>query len=257
MPRSPKTKDIILISFGIICILVLFSFPPISQNPSYHGFADQREIFQIPNFYNVITNLPFVVIGFAGLLSFYKSTAKDNKLAHLTLFIGVIGIGFGSAWYHYNPNNTTLVWDRIPMTVTFMSYFSIIVGRYVSKKSGSIILVPLLIIGVFSVCYWYVTEQNSMGDLRLYALVQFYPMLSIPLILFLYPAPRTMRMKIISIIVVYAIAKIAEDLDSAIFNVHHIISGHALKHLFASIAVLLMLLTLRDEHGKKKLIPET
>jgi hypothetical protein len=254
--RHLKIPDIILILFSFCCLLLLFGYPRIGQEPSYHSFADQREILDVPNFLNVATNLPFVIIGFAALFLFFKTKEHSaNSLAYLTLFIGVIGIGLGSAWYHYNPANDTLVWDRIPMTITFMSYFSIIVSRYINQKFGRIILVPLLMIGIFSVCYWYITEQNGNGDLRLYALVQFYPMLCIPLILFLYPASKTVRLKIVSVIVVYAIAKVAENQDETIFNIGHVMSGHSLKHLFASISVLLILLTLKDETDQPHIQP--
>jgi hypothetical protein len=203
----------------------------------------------------VITNLPFEIIGLAGLFIFLR-TQPENKYAsvpYVILFIGVMGIGFGSAWYHYNPNNETLVWDRIPMTITFMSYFSIIITHYINRRLGLLILFPLLCIGVFSVFYWYITEQNGIGDLRLYAWVQFYPMLCIPLILFLYPASRLIRLKIVTVILVYAIAKMAEHADEAIFNSLQVISGHSLKHVLASASVLLILLTIRDEPHRSDL----
>jgi hypothetical protein len=252
MMLNLKARDLILILLTVCSFLLFFSFTRINQNPSFHNFADQREIFNVPNFYNVFTNLPFVIIGLVGLLLFLRKNGDNtHSPAYLILFIGVIGIGFGSAWYHYHPTNSSLVWDRIPMTITFMSYFSIIVRSYVNRRLGSLILFPLLILGVISVYYWYITEQNENGDLRLYAWVQFYPMLCIPLILFLYPASTSVKLKIISLIVVYAMAKIAEQADEIIFDFHQVISGHSLKHLLASVSVLLILLTLKEEDPKE------
>jgi hypothetical protein len=247
--KNLKPKNIILILFTTCCVIAVYNFPRISQDATYHSFADQRNVLGVFNFYNVITNLPFLVIGVIGLTRFLQSDDKNRyaMISHVILFGGVIGIGLGSAWYHYDPTNDTLVWDRIPMTITFMSYFSIILSCYVNLRFGQIMLFPLLIIGVLSVLYWYLTEQNGDGDLRLYALIQFYPMLGIPLILFLYPAARSVRIKIVSVIVIYIIAKLAERGDELIYNFHHIISGHSLKHLFASASVLLILLTLKDE----------
>jgi hypothetical protein len=34
--------------------------PPISQDQSYHQFADQRTILGIPNFWNVVSNFPLL-----------------------------------------------------------------------------------------------------------------------------------------------------------------------------------------------------
>lgn len=247
MIKKLKPRDLILILFTTCCIVTAFSFKPIAQDSAYHHFADQRKIFGVSNFYNVITNLPFLIIGVMGLISFIKRDQnRFTSIAYLALFIGVIGIGLGSAWYHYNPNNATLVWDRIPMTVTFMSYFSIILSRYVNVRFGRILLFPMLIIGVFSVFYWYFSEQQGSGDLRLYALVQFYPMICIPFVLVLYPASKSVRIKIFSVILVYVIAKLAEHGDEMIYNFHRVISGHSLKHLLASASVWLIVLTLQD-----------
>lgn len=247
-PKALNLRDIILIVVTACSIFLLFSFSRIEQDPSYHNFADQRKILGVSNFYNVITNLPFVIIGVVGLLFFLQRKGDNiDSGAHLILFAGIIGIGFGSAWYHYHPTNSSLVWDRIPMAVTFMSYFSIIVGLYVNRKLGSIILFPLLLLGVASIYYWYMTEQNGVGDLRLYGWVQFYPMLCIPIILFLYPASKSVKVKIVSIILVYALAKMAEHADEVIFDFHQLISGHSLKHLFASVSVWLILLTLKEK----------
>jgi hypothetical protein len=252
--KNAATRNIILILLTLCSIALMFSFPPIGQDPSYHNFADQRKIFNVPNFWNVVTNLPFVIIGLVGLLFFLFDKRSDNphSLAYIILFFGVIGIGFGSARYHYHPTNSSLVWDRIPMSITFMSYFSIIVARYVNGKLGSLILFPLLVLGAASIFYWYMTEQHGNGDLRLYGWVQFYPMLCIPLILFLYPASRSVRLKIISVIFVYAGAKVAERADDAVFNFLEVISGHSLKHLMASISVLLILLTLKENHKTRR-----
>ena len=40
---------------------------PIPQPTSYHGFADDRTIWGIANFFNVVSNAAFLVPGVAGL----------------------------------------------------------------------------------------------------------------------------------------------------------------------------------------------
>lgn len=252
--RNRRTANIILAAISLVSLIVVFSFPRISQNPSYHLFADKRRMLAVPNFWNVITNLPFVLIGAMGFFRLVKAQRNDaSSLSRITLFIGIAGIGFGSAWYHYHPTNVSLVWDRLPMTITFMSYLAIIVEQYVDKALGKRMVIPALIIGIFSVWYWHITEQQGMGDLRLYAWVQFYPMLCIPLIIFLYPASSKVRLGIGSVILVYALAKYAEANDREILNAIGVISGHSLKHIFASISVFLILLTL-DRDSSDSLI---
>jgi hypothetical protein len=246
---SSYVRNFTLILFTLICAVLVFSRAPIPQEASYHNFADQRIFFGIDNFFNVITNLPFVVIGVVGLILYLRGRKNqlDNPLTCYALFVGIAGIGIGSAWYHYHPDNASLVYDRIPMTIVFASYFTLIVGRYVSKRAAEIIFLPLLIIGIGSVLYWYRGELQGAGDLRLYAFIQFYPMLAIPLIIFMYPASFRMRFKIISVILIYTVAKLAEHNDVTIFSFHHWVSGHSLKHLFASVAIWQMIISLQDD----------
>ena len=35
------------------------------------------------------------------------------------LFLGILLTGFGSAYYHLEPNDQTLFWDRLPMAISF------------------------------------------------------------------------------------------------------------------------------------------
>src|SRR5690606_36416572 len=89
----------------------------------------------------------------------------------VVLFAGAILTGFGSAWYHWSPSNESLVWDRMPMALVAMSVLSAVIAERIGVKAGVKALVPLLLVGVFSVLYWIWTEQRGTGDLRLYGLV--------------------------------------------------------------------------------------
>jgi len=234
-------RTIFFLAFTICCVIAVFFLPAIPQDAAYHRFADNRTFFNIPNFYNVISNIPFIIIGFVGLIHFFKTeTLTFATLARVTLFAGVMLIGFGSGYYHWQPSNFSLVWDRIPMAIVFMSFFSIVIGAYINPKWGRVILIPFIMLGIGSVLRWYASEQAGHGDLRLYVLVQFYPMLAIPLIVFLFPASRRMRLEMVTLIVLYAVAKLVAYKDQEIFQTLTI-SGHSLKHLFAAGAVLMML----------------
>ena len=57
----------IIVVIVIVAIIAVFSIDPIAQDPGYHNFADQRSMINIPNFYNVLSNLPFIIIGIAGM----------------------------------------------------------------------------------------------------------------------------------------------------------------------------------------------
>ncbi len=229
----------ILFLFTIGMIAVLCKMPPVSQDVHYHQFADDKTIFGIPNFMNVLSNLPFLLVGVWGIIKVRAlSKVSFPKGALLFFFGGVFLTGIGSAYYHLHPDNHTLLWDRLPMTVTFMALLSAMVSFHMEEWSGKMMLIPALLIGIGSVLYWYTTELRGEGDLRPYIFVQFYPMLFIPLIVFLFPVKGTALRLLLPMIGFYALAKYFEYSDHALYAFGNVLSGHTLKHLFAAMATV-------------------
>jgi len=248
---TKKTNVILIIIIALVVSALTFTFPPISQDPAYHNFADKRGWLGIPNFGDVMSNLPFLFFGFMGLGAANLArpgmfTMTGERIPWKVFFLGTFLVGFGSGYYHWEPNNHTLVWDRLPMTIAFMSFFSVVVMERLNEKSGLVLLPILLIAGAASVFYWDHTELLGNGDLRPYALVQFLPMLLIPLMFWLLPA-RYKGLKYLGYgLFWYMLAKVLEHFDRGIFAMtSEVISGHTLKHISASIAVLMMVLYIR------------
>ncbi|MDP1664868.1 MAG: ceramidase domain-containing protein [Methylobacter sp.] len=239
----------IMLAIIAAAIIAIFSGDPIAQDPAYHNFADQRRIFNIANFFNVLSNLPFVIIGIMGvrLVALRKATGglAELQAMYLTFFVGVFLTGFGSAYYHYQPDNQTLLWDRLPMTIIFMALFSAIVGEYISTRLAWKLFIPLLVLGIASVIYWYVTELNGHGDLRAYALVQFLPVLLMPLILWLFDSKLDNGTYIWGIIGAYTASKLMELFDAELYRIIGLLSGHSLKHLVAAFGTLIFYWSLR------------
>lgn len=245
--RDKSRKTTVLLTIIFLSILLAVFIPPIPQDPEYHNFADQRTVAGIPHFWNVISNLPFVIIGLIGLLyGNFSSCTGSLTISYRVFFFGVFLVGLGSAFYHFQPTNETLVWDRIPISIIIMALLTLIVGEYFSINAEKYLLLPLTLIGIASVLYWHSTEQAGVGDLRLYALVQFLPMLLIPMIIIMYQ-PRGAPIKFIWLILgTYMGAKVFEIADVYFYNLTGYISGHALKHLVASLAPLFLFLALKD-----------
>src|SRR5262249_13328394 len=191
-----------LLGLMVVSLVTLPLLPPIAQDPAYHQFADQRTLFGIPNFWNVVSNLPFVIIGARGLRQFARHRAG------FVLFIGVLLTGFGSAYYHWEPNNSTLFWDRLPMALTFMAILTIGVEECVSAKAGAILLWPLLALAVFSLLLWRGTD-----DLRLYGWVQFFPGIALPLLFVAFPPKYSGISHWLIAAAFYALAKLFEFYD--------------------------------------------
>jgi ceramidase len=219
-------------------IAAAFWFAPIPQDPAYHEFADRRTLFGIPNFCNVLSNLPFVLVGAFGLSKLSRLQASSPRSAYLVFCIGVVLVGLGSAYYHYSPSTQSLVWDRLPIAVVFMALFSMVVRDRISEQFGNAMLWPLILAGIASVWYWYWSELLGRGDLRAYGVIQFLPMLLMPLMLILCTGKGLSAPWLWGMLGTYAFAKVAEHYDKVIYDTTAIVSGHSVKHVLASLAVL-------------------
>jgi Ceramidase len=220
-----EPRVVLLIAVTVASLVGLLLLPPIPQDQSYHHFADQRTLLGIPNFWNVVSNIPFIAIGAAGLWQF------GRRPAMILLFLDILMTGFGSAYYHLEPNDKTLFWDRLPMAIGFMAILAITIEERVDRRAGAILLWPLAASGVSSLLLWRWT-----GDLRLYAWVQFFPCLALPLIFLLFTPKFSGTIYWLIAAMLYALAKLFEFYDSAIYSAGSILSGHTLKHFAAAAA---------------------
>jgi len=232
-------KEIVLIAVFIITVVVLSFIQPIAQDLAYHNFSDFRSYFGIPYFLDVVSNLPFLIIGAMGWQltnKIYRKTTMIYFLMTFILFTGIFFTGVGSAFYHYAPNNFTLIFDRLPMTLVFTSFFATIIYDYVGSRVGTMAFYSLIILGVYSIFYWYYTEITGVGDLRLYAFIQFFPIVAVPFILIFYKNKKLYTKQLFLVFFAYLISKLTEHYDVAIFEFFKVISGHTIKHLFSALA---------------------
>ncbi len=244
--------------WGITGLAVAGAFllaPPIPQDTAYHGFADGRASLGIPNFGDVMSNLPFTIVGIAGLGALWRgwfgvpSMGEGDPLPFVYFFIGVAAVGPGSAWYHLDPNNSTLFWDRLPMTAAFMALVAAVLSDRISRGWVACRgLNMLMAVGAVSVVWWDYGEIRGVGDLRAYALVQFWPVVLIPLVLYLFREGRHVRARyLFAALCFYALAKLFEYYDHGVFALTGgAVSGHTVKHLSAAAAPAAILAMMRN-----------
>lgn len=229
-------REILLALVAAAAVAGSFLFDAIPQDPAYHVFADRRALFGVPNFWNVATNLPFLAVGVLGL-AWTGSIASPQLATHYRLLCTAVAlVAFGSGWYHIAPSNASLVWDRLPMTVAFMTLLSALLADRVSWLLGRALLWPLIVAGIASIGWWVRTEAVGAGDLRAYALVQFLPVLLMPLVLLLWRRGSLAERPLWLAFTAYAGAKLFEHFDAAVFAATGVVGGHALKHLAAALA---------------------
>lgn len=248
MQISKLRLGFLLAAVSAISIIAVFLLPPIPQDDSFHDFADKRTIFSIEHFWNVVSNLLFLFIGIVAMLRLWKNKLvlmEALKPAYYLFFIGVLLIGFGSAWYHHHPDNRTLAWDRLPMTIAFMSLLNIALAEFVNLKAAKASLIPFILIGVCSIAWWQYGEYHQHGDLRLYVLVQFLPILLITT-MFLFGRCIYITWGYLALFFCYLLAKITEHFDFVIFKLSGgLIAGHLVKHIITAIGLWLFLVYLQ------------
>jgi len=241
---SPLEK----LSFALLCALLvaLGTLAPIHQAASYHLFADAQSWGGLHNGANVLSNLAFVAVGLWGLHQ--SDQAPEALRGSLDLFfIGLVLTGLGSAAYHWAPDNQTLIWDRLPMTIAFAGAMGALAYQHLGPQAVRRWQNAWLYAGPVSVAIWALG-----GDLRLYVVVQFGGLL----VGSLWMAVSALNKRAAGFALPwhwvwggYALAKACEHADAWVWQLSsELVSGHVLKHLVAALAVVPVVRALK-RHG--------
>ncbi len=233
-------RSIFLIVFIAGSFAAVLALEPIAQPSWYHDFADRRTIAGIPNFLDVISNIPFLVVGIAGLGYCFRSR-EEARASWSLFFLAVVLVFFGSVHYHLSPGNATLFWDRLPMAMGFMA---LLIGLFTELVNGTIeryLLLPAVLAGFGSVVWWRIFD-----DLRFYVWVQAMPLIALTFALLLYRSRYTHQWLLVAALAGYLIAKVFEAYDRQIYELTgQLLGGHTLKHLFAAMGCFFIYMMLK------------
>ncbi len=239
--------SIIFISF-LVMFVVLFLRPVITQDPRFHLFADSRTFLGIPNALDVLTNFFFALAGIIGIKQVLAVRDLPTRWSWFWLFLSVLLVAPGSAYYHWQPDDQSLVWDRLPMSTGFMALYVILLAEYVDQRFQRALL-PALLTGAASILVWIMTT-----DLRFYFWIQFSSFLTIPLILMLFRSRYDHRRGFVLCLGFYGLAKWTEFKDLEIFQATgQLLSGHSLKHILASLGLFSLWWMLKV---RRELVPQ-
>src|SRR5690348_7579082 len=101
----PNWRIALLIGLAGIAIVVVWFLPPVGQDGAYHHFGDNREILGLPNFWNVVSNIPFLLVALWGFWSSGQFVESWERKAYAVLLGGVTLVAIGSSFYHLHPND--------------------------------------------------------------------------------------------------------------------------------------------------------
>jgi hypothetical protein len=260
LPSLSRRERGLLFTFALLTLIAFFGPALPAVDVAFAAaFADDRAWHGLPNAMDVLSNVPFVVIGFLGLYRLNRidrshqealaefplappaSDPPDNTLDCAWLFFaGLIATAAGSAFYHLMPDAPRLAADRAGMAVAFAGLIGIAVCERVSQRAGWPVAWFILTAGLLAaeVC-------QETGNVMPWALVQFGGMVLVLTLALATPMRGAVGLKLGWVIFFYALAKAFELADQSIYEAtRHIVSGHTLKHLAASMAGLPVLLAL-------------
>ncbi|CAN5911431.1 hypothetical protein BH11PSE13_BH11PSE13_08720 [soil metagenome] len=260
LPASTHRERTLLAAFALL-VLFAVACPAFSGPDAVSVFADDRGWHSLPNAMDVLSNLPFLVIGVLGLrwlswldrpelaaaptsasadepVSVGLSQRLGNSLDCAWLFFaGLIACAAGSVFYHLQPDLLRLAADRAGMAIAFAGLIGVAVCDRVSQRTGWAAAWATLAGGLLAVAVWFET-----GNVAPWATVQFGGMALVLTLALTKPLPAAagaVGLKLGWVIFFYALAKLFELSDHAIYEAtHHIVSGHSVKHLTAALAGL-------------------
>ena len=222
---------------AVAALAALAALLPATGLPAgYHDFADQRTLLGLPHALDVLSNLPFAVMGAWGLwwlrrVPLDRLGTAQRGLAGL-LFIGLIATAFCSSGYHLDLHEAGLCIDRVGMSLAFAGLLGLAAADRISARAG-VALAALVAVAApaTALVAW------LGGNMTPWAVLQGGGLVLLAALALRRPQPRALGFSIIGVIAFYAVAKALELADAPVFALtQQLISGHSAKHLVAALA---------------------
>ncbi|HTR59374.1 MAG TPA: hypothetical protein VMM27_14445 [Casimicrobiaceae bacterium] len=235
-----------LVGIAVVLFAVLrFSFGALSQDPSYHLFADERTWMAIPRAGDVLSNLAILGAGLAGVLLWRRvHIDPGERAAYALLVVGMLMTAFGSAYYHWAPSDARLIWDRLPMTFVLAATVALVLADRVDPAFARVAWWPFALLGIAALAWW-----AWSGDLLFYLVMRIGSGLLIVGLCLLRTGRHSHIGWLVAALALDIVMTLSERMDREIFAVTQgFLSGHNLKHLLAGVllACVLMWLVQRE-----------
>jgi hypothetical protein len=236
-----------LAALAALALFAIALLPAIPDPPALRVLADDRAVFGVPNFWNVVSNVPLLLVGAWGVLAMRRARfiGPLERWPYVVAFVAVALTGIGSVYYHLAPLDERLVWDRLPIALSFMALVCALAGDRMGGRAAMTALVPSFVLGAASVFYWRWSALHGRENIVPYAVVQYGALLAIVVIGARLPSRYTRTHDVLIAVGLYVLAKLAELLDAPLYALGHVLSGHTLKHVLAALAIWWVLRMLR------------
>ncbi len=124
----PRGARIALLFAGAAAVaLAVLAQAPIVQPHDHYVFPDQRAFLGVPHALNVLSNLPFALVGVLGWLR-VASLEPRLRFAARVAFLAIAFATAGSSLYHLAPGPERLLVDRLPIALAFAGLTAWVLG---------------------------------------------------------------------------------------------------------------------------------
>lgn len=232
-----KTETVLVLACVGLLALTLFG-PPVAQPGHYHGFADQRTLFGLPFFMDVMSNMAFAVLAVLGAWSLYRlprrALSNVQRAMAALFFGGLLLTAAASSWYHWAPDDTGLAIDRGGMALAFAGVLGLAAAGRVSERAGAALGLALLLLAPLSIHVW-----STTGNVLPWAALQFGGVALLLWLALLRPRYLALDIRWGWVIFAYPVAKLLEMNDHDVYHfTGEWVSGHTLKHVVAALAAV-------------------
>ncbi|MBB6576735.1 hypothetical protein HNP33_000783 [Comamonas odontotermitis] len=148
---TTSTEWLLYAGYAVLLALACLG-PHVPQAAHYHDFADQRALGGLRNALDVLSNLPFAMVGALGLwravLQAPAAVRASGALPWLALvFGGLLLTAAGSSYYHLMPDDWRVFWDRLGMVPVFAGVLGLALQSVLSLRVAVVTAVLVLVLG--------------------------------------------------------------------------------------------------------------
>jgi hypothetical protein len=245
MRRSLSCPEVALLAAGAALLLLAWFGPAIGEPVGYQQFADRRTLAGLPMAMDVLSNIGFAAMGAWGWVVLWNAlpALRNVQRAMAAMFFtGLLLTAAGSTWYHLAPDEAGLVIDRCGMAVAFAGLLGLAAAARVSERAGAWLGLAFLLLGPVAARAALVT-----GNVLPWAVLQFGGMALVLVLALRGPRHAELPIRWSLLLLAYAVAKLLELNDEAIFELtQQTVSGHTLKHVAAALAAAPVISALRN-----------
>lgn len=254
--NKPPRAGRVLVAWVALGVALTALAPAVVQPDHHHAFADQRSGLGLPCVADVLSNLGFALVALWGAWLQRRAAplGPSQGLWWRVVWWGLAATTLGSAWYHLQPDDTRLVWDRLGMAWAFAGLMGVWASERLSSRQTQALVGVAGVWGVAAIVWWQAT-----GNVLPWLWLQLGGLCVLAGGRWLWPhAGGAVKVGWHWVVLGYGLAKLLELGDHVVWAwTGGWVSGHTLKHGVAALAVWPLCVALhvavRQARGKNRL----